>query len=296
MASGTPAATVGVASVPCMTVAIITDSACDLPADLVAAHQVRIVPLSIRFGDEEFTDGLDLSASQFWAKCKASSTLPETAAPSPGAFQTAFESAREAGASAAVCINISGDLSGTIQAAKLGAEAAAPFPVSVVDSRAVSMAQGILVILAAKAAAAGAGADEVVALVEEAIGRLEVCGVIDTMEHLQKSGRVGGAKALLGSVLAIKPILKLEDGVVAEAGRQRTRAKAVAHMLGMAEAAGSLEYLALMHGACDDLEQIEGKASAIVSANPLIVADIGPVVGTHGGPGIIAMAWLKAKA
>lgn len=279
-----------------MTIAIITDSAADLPGDLVAKHHITIVPLSIRFGDDEYTDGVNLSAAEFWARCKASPTLPETAAPSPGAFQAAFEAAREAGAEGAICINLSGDLSGTIQAARLGADGVAPFPVAIVDSRAVSMAQGILVLIAAKAAEAGAGLEQIVAEVEGSIERLEVCGVIDTMDHLQKSGRVGGAKALLGSVLAIKPILKLEHGVVAEAGRQRTRVKAVNHMLDMARSAGALEYLSVMHGACDDIDQVAAKAGEIASTNPLVVADIGPVVGTHGGPGIIALAWLRAKA
>ena len=279
-----------------MSIAIITDSACDLPADLVVANGIRIVPLSIRFGDEEFTDGVNLSGAEFWAKCKASSTLPETAAPSPGAFQAAFEEAKASGADAAVCINLSGDLSGTMGAAALGAEGVAPFDVRIVDSRAVSMAQGILVLLAAKAVAAGASVDEVVATVEDAIGRLEVCGIIETFEHLQKGGRVGGAKALLGSVLSIKPILKLENGVVAEAGRQRTRSKAIAHMIDQAKAAGQLEYVSVMHGACDDVDAVAAKVGELSSTNPLIVADIGPVVGTHGGPGIIAMAWLRAKS
>jgi len=278
-------------------IAIVTDSAADLPASLIASHGITVVPLSIRFGAEEFTDGVDITPTEFWAKCKANAELPETAAPSPGAFQAAFEAARDAGAEGVACITLSSGLSGTYQSALMGAEGLAPFPVTVIDSRAVSMAEGILVILAAQAAAQGADLKSIAEIVTDAVSRVRVMGVIDTMEHLQKGGRVGSAKALMGSVLSIKPILQLKDGVVAEESRQRTRSKALSYLADKVRSEGPLEWVAVVHGAAPDIDDIVNRFRDLELANPLVVGDIGPVVGTHGGPGILGVCYLiSAKA
>ena len=274
-------------------VRIITDSASDIPVGIATDLAIQIVPLSIRFGAEEFTDREDLSAAEFWAKCKASSTLPETAAPSPGAFQVAFEAAKNEGCEGVVCITLSSELSATYQSAKAAAESMAPYPVTVIDSRAVTMAQGLLVMEAAEAAQAGTGYAEIVALIRDLVPRAGLVGVLDTLEHLKKGGRIGSAQALLGSMLAIKPIITLRDGKVAEEGRQRTRAKALDATAKIVLDAAPFSRLAVASGAAEDLAVLLSKIEGVTSDAELVTAEIGPVVGTHGGPGVIGVCWIR---
>jgi len=158
----------------------------------------------------------------------------------------------------------------------------------------VSMAQGLIVIDVAERAAAGDDLDSLVARAEALREHTGVIATIDTLEHLIKGGRIGGAKALLGQVLSIKPLLELKDGVVAEAGRQRTRNKALATCADVARAKAPLLRLAIMDGACADRNVLEGLVADIATQHPLVVADIGPTVGTHGGPGIIGLAWIES--
>ncbi len=272
---------------------VITDSACDLPREIAERLDIDIVSLTIRFGDEEFVDRVDLSPEQFWAMCKANKVLPETAAPSPGAFQEAYERARGAGCDGVLVVTISAALSATHQSATLAAEAVADsIPVRVVDTKAVSMAQGMLAMDVAELAKTGAGLDELERRAQQLVDRVGVCGTLDTLEHLVKGGRVGGARALIGQVLSIKPLLALKDGVVTEAGRQRTRAKALAAVAAVARSHAPLARIAIAHGDASDVDTIVEMVRDIPSTEPLIVTDIGPVVGTHGGPRIVAVCWV----
>jgi DegV family protein with EDD domain len=274
---------------------VVTDSACDIPEEVAQRLNIDIVSLSIRFGDEEFTDRVDLSPSEFWAKCKASKTLPETAAPSPGAFQAAYERAKNDGCDGVIVITISALLSATHQSAVLGAEAIKDsIPVRVVDSKAVSMAQGLMVIDVAELADTGATLEALVDDAESLVAKVGVVAMLDTLEHLIKGGRVGGARALLGQVLSIKPLLELKGGVVAEAGRQRTRAKALVAIAEVTKGHAPLKRLALVHGASNEVPALEALVADLATQNPIIVTDMGPVVGTHGGPGIIGLCWIEA--
>jgi len=274
-------------------VRVVTDSASDLPADIVERLDIDVVPLTIRFDQDEFSD---LSPAEFWAKCKLSKSLPETSAPSPGAFQAAYERAREARYDGVIVLTLSSLLSATHQSATLGAEAMSPeFPVRVVDTLNVSMGQGLIVIDVAEAAAQGGDLDVLVARSSDTMSKIGVVATLDTLEHLIKGGRIGGAKALLGQVLAIKPMIDVKAGVVAEAGRQRTRAKALAAVAALAKAHAPLRRLALIQGACSDADvaALVSLVSDIPTEFPLIMADIGPVVGTHAGPGIIGLTWIE---
>ena len=274
---------------------VVTDSACDVPEEIARRLNIDIVSLSIRFGDEEFTDRVDLSPEAFWAKCKASKTLPETAAPSPGAFQAAYERATADSCDGVIVLTLSALLSATNQSAVLGAEAVTDkLPVRVVDTKAVSMAQGLLVIDVAEMAATGADLEQLVAHAESLVAKVGVVAMLDTLEHLIKGGRVGGARALLGQVLSIKPLLELKDGVVAEAGRQRTRSKALVAIAEVARSHAPLKRLALVHGASSEVANLESLVKDVSTQNPIIVTDMGPVVGTHGGPGIIGLCWIEA--
>lgn len=276
-------------------VRIITDSACDLPSHEAERSGVEVVPLSIRFGDEEFTDRVGITAAEFWAKCAATATLPETAAPSPGAFAAAYQRAVDDGCDGVLVVTLSSALSATYQSALVAAESAT-VDVRVVDSRAVSMAQGFLAVELAALAADGADLDQLVTRADVLRERVGVVATLDTLEHLVKGGRVGGARALLGQVLSIKPLLQLRDGVVAEAGRQRTRARAMAAVVERVREAGPLERLAIIEGGCHDVEAFRALADQLSATHPTVLAQIGPVVGTHAGPGIIGLAWVEAGA
>ena len=276
-------------------VRVISDSSCDLPEEIAGRLDIEIVSLSIRFGDEEFTDRVDLTPAEFWAKCKASKALPATAAPSPGAFQAAYEQAHKDGCDGVIAITLSAALSATHQAAVIASEAVSDkIPVRVIDSKAASMALGLLVIDVAEAAQSGASLDELDELAQRQLSKIGVIAMLDTLEHLVKGGRIGGARALIGQVLAIKPLIELSNGVVAEAGRQRTRAKALAAISAVAHTHVPVRRLAVVHGDSSELHNLEALVADIPIEFPLIIADMGPTVGTHGGPGIIGVAWLEA--
>ena len=192
-----------------MPVRIVTDSSCDLTDEEVARHGVEVVPLSIRFGEDEYEDRSELSVEDFYAKLASASVLPETAAPAPGKFEAAFRRHQQAGADAIVCINLSSELSATMQSAVNGAKAIPDFTVQVVDSRTITSGLGTLVIEAAKAAEAGADADTVRKLVDDLIPRTRVFGALNTLDNLKKGGRIGGAQAMLGSMLSILSLIHI---------------------------------------------------------------------------------------
>jgi len=276
-----------------MPVRIVTDSSADLPADEVERLGLEVVPLSIRFGDEEYTDGVDLSVAQFYEKLASSADLPETAAPAPGAFEAAFRRQADAGADAVVCINLSSGLSATIQSAQNAAKAVADdLDVRVIDSRTITAGLGTQVRAAAEAAAGGAGADEVVALVEGMVGRTHVIGALDTLDNLKKGGRIGGAQALLGSLLSIKPLLDISSGEVEEAGRARTRRRALDWLRDRIFALPEVEELTVAHGMAPDVDQMVALLAPRYPADKLRVTIIGPTIGTHGGPRVMGLAWL----
>jgi DegV family protein with EDD domain len=277
-----------------MTVRVVTDSSCDLPADLAAGASVDIVPLSIRFGEEELVDRRDLSPTEFWAKCATSPVLPETAAPSPGAFEQSFRRAAEEGADGVACINLSSKLSATIQAAEAAAKAVADtVPVRVVDSRSITMGLGTIVMEAARAAAAGATLDETVAVAEELAGRTRIYGTLDTLDNLKKGGRIGGAQALLGSLLSVKPTIDVSEGEVQPGPRLRTRSRALQWLVDQVGAQPA-ENVAVVHGNAPDLDRLLDLLAAHVDRDQIVVADLGPVIGAHAGPGTIGVAFQTA--
>lgn len=274
-------------------VRIVTDSSCDLTDEEVAAHGIEVVPLSIRFGDEEYEDRSELSVESFYEKLAASSVLPETAAPAPGKFEAAFRRQRDAGADAVVCVNLSSDLSATMQSAQNAAKAIADdLDVRVLDSHSITSGLGTQVLLAAQAGASGAPVDEVAALVEDLAGRTHVVGALDTLDNLKKGGRIGNAQALLGSLLSIKPILDISTGKVEEAGKARTRKKALEVLRDKVAEAGTIEHLCVTHGFAPDIEDMLGLLAAIYPRDGIRVGSIGPVIGTHGGPRVMGVTWL----
>jgi len=272
-------------------VAVITDSACDLSDELAVANNVGIVPLTIRFGDTELVDRRDLTTQEFWDRSATSPVLPQTAAPAPGEFEAAFDRAADAGAEGVACIVLSSRLSATMQSASTAAGAFRRIPVTVIDSRSVTMGLGLIVLGAARLAAEGAGLEDVTAHAEEMAGRTRVYGALDTLENLKKGGRIGGAAALLGSMLSVKPILEVRDGAVAAESRQRTRARALRYLADKVLTPTDIEHLAVVHARAADLDQFLDLLDPSPLRQNLMLGDIGPVIGTHAGPGTIAVAF-----
>jgi DegV family protein with EDD domain len=284
------------ADVPTPTVHIVTDSSCDLPADIAHDLDISIVPLAIRFGDEEFIDREELSTAEFWTRCVNSDTLPETAAPAPGQFEQAYRVAAAKGATGIVVVSLSSALSATMQSAQLAARAIADDPaidldVRVIDSRTISMGLGTIALACARAARDGAGIDEIEALANDLVGRTRVYGALDTLENLKKGGRIGNAKALLATALSIKPIIEVTGGVVEQAGKQRTRSKALAHLVDtVKQYQGNIENLAVLHADCSDVDLFV-EMLAPYHTDEIVIGEIGPVIGTHGGRGTIGVAF-----
>ncbi len=278
---------------PAMAVRIVTDSSCDLTEEEATANGIEVVPLTIRFGDEELEDRTQLSVEAFYERLATSSVLPETAAPAPGKFEAAFRRQAAAGADAVVCINLSSGLSATMQSANNAATAVAgDLPVHVVDSRSITSGLGTQVLLAAEAAAGGASADDVVALVQDLVRRTHVIGALDTLDNLKKGGRIGGAQAIVGSLLSIKPILDISTGEVEEAGRARTRKKALETLRDRVVEHGAVANLHVTHGFAPDADVMVDLLAAHHPREEIRLRHIGPVIGTHGGPRVMGVTWL----
>jgi DegV family protein with EDD domain len=276
-----------------VSIRIVTDSACDLPEATARELGIEIVPLSIRFGDEEFVDREAFTPKEFWERCAASPVLPETAAPAPGAFEAAYRRLADEGADGIVVVSLSSALSATMQSAVVAASTS-PVPVRVVDSRSVTLGLGINAVECARAGANGASLDDVAALAEDLAGRTRVLGALDTLENLKKGGRIGGAKALLATALSIKPLIEVREGKVEEAGRQRTRGKALGWIVDRVRAEPAIEHLAVLHAEAPDVDAFVAQLRDAVDTE-ILVGDIGAVIGTHAGRGTLGVAYHVAR-
>lgn len=275
---------------------VITDSACDLTDETLQQLRIGLVPLHIRFGDEELVDREELSTAQFWSRIAASDTLPETSAPSPGAFAEAFTKMADEGADGVVCVNLSSKMSATIQSARQGARSLeGKLDVRVVDSLSVTLGLGMAVVAAAEAAGEGQPIEQVVAAAEAVSADCRVYGAIDTLENLRRGGRIGGAAALVGSLLSIKPVIEVRDGVVEQESKQRTRQRALKYLADKVHEAGPFERIAIFDADAPDVEQFVGMLGDIPTEKPLLKGTIGPVIGTHCGPGALGVSWIPKR-
>jgi DegV family protein with EDD domain len=274
-----------------MAVRVVTDSACDLPDDLIERYGIEVVPLTIRFGHEELVDRKELSTDEFWRRLADSDVLPETSAPAAGAFEDTFRRLAEDGATGIVCINLSSKLSATMQSAQVAAQAVErDIPIAVIDSLLVSMGLGSLCLTAAQRGLDGDTLDSIVANVTDRRNRSKLYGTLDTLEFLKKGGRVGNARALLGSMLAIKPVVEVRDGVVEEAGKVRTRSKALRLLVERVKE-GPFENLAVLHGNAPDVDELLDLLEPLATRDQIVVGQIGPVIGTHAGPRVIGVTF-----
>lgn len=286
-----------------MSTALVTDSTAYLPAGMLEGLDVRVVPLHVVVGGKEHREGVDVGSAEVAAALR-SFTPVSTSRPAPAAFLAAYEAAAAAGADAVVSVHISADLSSTVGGAELAA-AQSPVPVTVVDSRALGMVMGHAVLAGARAARDGAGPDAVARVVRETCAGASVVFYVDTLEFLRRGGRIGRAGALLGSALAIKPILGLRDGQIVPVEKVRTASRAIARLEEMAvEAAGGASGGAGAGGVTgagvdvavhhlDSAERAERLLERLAARLPearLDLVELGAVVGAHVGPGTLAVA------
>lgn len=269
---------------------IVTDSSCDLPAEVVERHRITVVPLTIRFGDEDLVDREDLSVDEFWERLTTGEVTPETAAPSVGRFQNAYKMLSNEGADGVVAIMISSEISATHQSATLAAEQlVSGIPVRVVDSRLVSGALGMAVLAAAQVAEAGGTIDEVEGAARDAAASINFFAALDTLEYLKRGGRIGGAAAFFGNLLDVKPIITFDDGAVHPGGRVRTRRKALAAVLTHLDGITTTE-VGVLHSDPDDLDDFMTALAERGHTDPPVFR-LGPVVGTHAGPGVLGVVY-----
>lgn len=269
---------------------IVTDSGSDFRPDTAAELGITVVPLTIRFGDDEYRDGTELSPEDFYAKMAAQDELPSTAAPAPGAFIEAFDAALRAGADQVLCINMAGKMSATIDAARSAAEEVSDrIEVRVVDSQSVTGGVQALVRRAVDAAAAGDSLDEIEAMVNDRAERTSIFGTFDTLDNLKKGGRIGGANAFLGTVLKIKPIVEVHHGEVHEAAKQRTRRKALAWIVDQIRQAGPVEDLTICEAMAPDVDAFR---AMFPRGDDLGTVRLGPTIGTHGGPATLGVTFV----
>ncbi|MCL4423011.1 MAG: DegV family protein [Actinobacteria bacterium] len=278
-------------------VKIVTDSACDLKPEIAGAAGIDVVPLTIRFGAREFLDRVELTDDQFWDLCATSDALPETAAPSPGAFQEVFSRAASDNFSSVLCLTMSGALSATYQSATAASQSVSELiDVVVIDTKTVSMGVGLMALRAAELARAGGSLEDLTVLVENLISTTRVYGALDTLEYLKKGGRIGSAAAMLGSVLSLKPIVEVRNGAVEAESRQRTRSRSFRHLVELVGRQAPIEKMAIAHARATDLDQLLDLLAAVFPREQILVTSLGPVIGSHTGPGSVGLCFEVAKA
>jgi DegV family protein with EDD domain len=272
-----------------MTVKIVTDSVADLPAEVARELGITVISLNVRFGTEVYRDGIDLTAEEFYDKLKYSGVLPVTSVPSPGTFAEAYDEI--------LAIMLTAKLSGTYEVAlqSIGLMKK-KCRVEVIDSQLAVMAQGFVVIKAAKVAQAGANLDEVVEMARKTIPRADLLATFDTLEYLRRGGRIGHAQAFLGSMLKVNPLITLKDGVVEPAGRTRSRAQAIERLYSFATSYAYIEEIAVEDTACpDEAEALVERLSDKFPKERIYRSKMTPVIGTHTGPGLLLVTILGDK-
>ena len=278
-----------------MTIKIVTDSTCDLPQAIVAEYGITVVPLYINFGDQSYGDGVELSRQEFYERLPDCDPPPTTAAPGTEMFRQTYERLADEGATEVLSIHISISLSAVVDVARVAAKDTGAVPVTVFDSRQLSLGTGFLVLTAAKAAAEGRSMDEIISLLEEQVSRTHVFAALDTLEFLRRSGRMNWAMASLGTVLQIKPLLKMYDGNPT-AERVRTRTRATKRLLNLLSDLVPLEKVALVHThAPDRAEALRQQVQHLLPEGEIPSVDITPVIGAHIGPGAVGFACVTAR-
>ena len=273
-------------------ITLVTDSTCDLPPHLAEEYGIRIIPQRILWDHELYFDGIDLTSDAFYARLAAAETLPESAPPTPEEFAAEFETARaENRAEQVIAILLSSHLSQSFANAQAAA-LMVDFPVFLHDSQTISMGLGFAVMAAAGALRAGAGTDGILEAARQSRRQTRILFTVDTLEYLYRGGRIGGARHMIGTALAIKPILAIEHGEIAAVDSVRTRARAVTRMLELAaeNTPPSSARIALMSGGADDEAlALLNPARQQMRPQEIFECHVSPSIGVHTGPGVLGI-------
>jgi DegV family protein with EDD domain len=273
-----------------MTTRIVTDSTCDLPDDIVAQYGIRVLPLYINVGDQSYLDGVELSREAFYTQLPGYPAPPTTSVPGPDIVRLLYEELAAGGATEIVSIHIAESLSAFVDTARLAAQATQAVPVAVFDGGQITAGTGLMVLAAAKAAAAGQSAAQIVDMLEDRRHRTYAFAALDTLEFLRRSGRLSRFQFGLGSLLSVKPLLKMHDGQV-DMERVRTNNRSIQRLIDLVAELGPLEELAVVHtNAPDKAEALRQQAQQLFPAGeePLF-AWVTPVIGAHVGPGAVGL-------
>lgn len=278
-----------------MTIRVVTDSTCDLPADVVKKYKITVVPMFINIGEQEYRDGIDLTRQEFFERLPDLKPSPTTAAPGPDVFRRIYEQLASEGATEILSIHISEKLSATVNIVRQAAKETSIVPVTALDSRQLSLGTGFQVMAAAQAAAEGRSMPEILAMLEELLGRIRVFAALDTLEFLRRSGRMNFAVSTLGNLLRIKPFLKMHAGEPT-AERIRTRRGAMKHLIELLNEAAPFERVALLHSrAADRAQALLDEVRHLLPQELLWIEELNPVLGAHLGPGVIGFATISKK-
>ncbi|MGD9147267.1 MAG: DegV family protein [Anaerolineae bacterium] len=273
---------------------IVTDSTAYLSEATTREHDIRVVPLYVHFGEEAFKEGVEISDKEFYARLKEAPTLPTTSQPSAGEFHQVFEELTEAGHEI-VTLTISSKLSGTWNSAMAAKEMLPGANISVVDTFSTAVGLHLMVNAAIEAAAAGTTREEIVERIEEIKKTSQLWFVVDTLEYLAKGGRIGNARAFMGTLLKVKPILTLQDGAIEPCEQVRSKPKALARMIEIAQeyvgSKGPQAKVAVLNALVpEEADALGHELVERMGCAPPLVGDLGPVIGTHTGPGVVGIA------
>ncbi len=275
-----------------MPVKIVTDSGADLPEELAKELGITVVPIYVRFGEEVYRAGVDISEDEFYERLTHDPVHPNTTQPTPQDFADVYQKL-SADADGIVSIHISGKLSGTCNSALMARDMLeGGCPVEVVDSEMLSMSLGLIAIVAATAAKAGGSLEEVVEAAKQAIPETYLFFLLDTLEYLKRGGRIGKAKALLGSILSVKPMLTMKDGELVPAGQARNRAKGMDKLFEYVKTAGNIQDLAVVYNTTpEEAQTLAERLGSVFDKEKIRMARVGPGLGVHGGPGAMLVAF-----
>lgn len=278
-----------------MTVRILTDSTCDLPAEVVDRLGILIVPLYIHVDDRDLVDGIDISRDEFYRNLPVYTDHPTTAVPSPAKFRALYDHLAEEGATEVISIHISSTLSAVVNVAQTAAAETTSVPVTVLDSRQLSLGIGFLVQTAAEMAQKGHSAAEILPVLEEQIKRTHVAAALDTLVFLRRSGRMNRAVSTIGELIQIKPILTMHDGISA-VERVRTHRKSLARLVEMLKSHAPFEKIAFLHsGAVESVRALQEEIRDLLPNQDIWLEMINPVLGAHIGPGVVGFACVTRK-
>ena len=277
-----------------MAVKIVTDSSADLPTQLVDELGITIVPLYVRFGEKVYRDQLDISADEFYQRLQHDPVHPSTTQPSPQDFANVYQKLLPE-ANGIVSIHLSAKLSGTCNSALQAKETIGEgCPVEVIDSQTLTMGLGMISIAAAKVANAGGDIQQVVEEVKQMIPRIHLLFTLDTLKYLALGGRIGKAKALLGAVLNVKPILAIKEGEVVPAGQVRSRSKGIGRLFDFVQSTSNVQDLAIIYNTTpDEAQTLIERIAPIFAKEKIVIARLGPLLGVHAGPGALVIAFAE---